>query len=258
MASSISNTSTHPRGIAYLESLPVEMIHEIMKQMGPSELTRFVLLSKTLLCTFEAHQTSIMCQVLQKQPEIGIMLTMYTMHKRDLVPGQMLFPRSVKLDPRANGANYPYDRSMVIHLFTANVPDNWPVVTGKFLLQTCDLVRLWNLFKVVDWWVELYPTLRWRDEPENRRCLRPHEEVRLRKAVARWWLYAHHFHGSTHRDVYRPLKWRDDHRLHHMRVMSTREICELEDLWALVFEMVSKDLCSSPERIPVEVCSYSS
>ncbi|RYO86512.1 hypothetical protein DL762_004704 [Monosporascus cannonballus] len=245
----MTNSNTPGRGI--LESLPVELILEIMKTMSPRDLSRLALLSKKLYAIFKENQATVMSSILLARPEFETMLYLYTADDRDFVPGQMLHSRIIDFDAgNESGA--------IINFLSANATrgDGDTVSPEKKKLNTWDLIELWKWTKVIDWWVELYPTLRWRDHPEDRRCLRSHEEARLRKAVARWWLYAWYFHGVHYRDLYLPHKWRNDKRLHHIRVMSTREICELEDLWGLMFETVSRDLCSSPERVRVGKRAY--
>ncbi|KAI1499436.1 hypothetical protein F5X99DRAFT_411069 [Biscogniauxia marginata] len=227
-----------------LLSLPIELVLKTMEQMTPKDASNFALVSKRLFSIFKDNEVTTMVTILQNLPELEAMLFLYTANGMDMKPGRMLHPRTIVFNPYCEDGKKVY-------LIRANVafsegklicPENI-----KFHFQ--NIIDLWNLVKVVDWWVDIYPSLCWREHPEDRRCLRPNEEARLRKAIARWWLYAYYFHGVHWRSFQAPKKWQDDQRLHHLRILPTCEICELEDLWGVVYDTISKDLCSSPERV---------
>lgn len=259
--------------ICILDVLPYEMIVEVMKMMAPRDLARFVILNKKLYEIFRSEQAKILASVLVRQPEFNIMIYIYTYNELDRLSGGMLHPRIVDFERPStsrttNLLNVDEPTTTTYAMRMINVPINGrpsgvyqlvpetEVGPEETILNLWDLIELWKQMSVIDWWVDLYPTLRWRDQPEDRRCLRPHEEARLRRALARWWLFAWHCHsnGGARRNVYHPRKWTNDKRLHHIRVMSTYEILELEDLWATVFETVSRDLCSSPEMVRLLYC----
>ncbi|KAF3071277.1 putative f-box domain-containing protein [Daldinia childiae] len=187
-----------------------------------------------------------MTTVLQRLPEINILLYIYTAHKDESHTDLMLCPRII---------NYHYE-NITINLMelggaSQDFPNRRTFKEPMYTLMTQDIEQIWNMAKVIDWWVEKYPGLHWRDNSDDRRCLRGSEVARVRKAVARWWLYAKHHHGRvfTRFTIYHPSMWTTDTRLHHIRLMPTSEVSELWHLWRLVRETVSKDLCSSPEKV---------
>lgn len=239
--------------LSLIELLPTEVIEEIMKAMRPTELAKLALASKRLLAVFLEAQSIILTEVLSKQPEFKTMLLVATTTERDFQLGRMLYPRTITLDSKASGFDPSTDQSKDIVLLKSNMEEDPNFMPIR--MQTRDLVRVWRSLKVVDWYVDMYPTIRWRDQPEQRRCLRPDEEARLRKAIARWYLYTIHFQANRRRDLYKPKKWANDNRLHHIRLMPTREILELQDFWGVIYDLVSQDLCSSVEQLDPEVRS---
>ncbi|KAI5854079.1 hypothetical protein GGS23DRAFT_601667 [Durotheca rogersii] len=227
--------------------MPPELIIKFMEEMSPSDLENFIRAHKRLWKIFEegADRDSLMARVLKNQPEFETILYIYTAQHNENHPDRMLHPRTINL---ALGRGR---KLTLMHGVSANRRRNRNKTRTQHPLDITvgiyDLARLWKMTTIVDWWVAIYPMLRWREAPEERRCLRPNEEARLRKAVARWWLYAFHHHTRFRRNSRAPEMWSFDTRLYHLRIMSTTEIRELEDVWELLFDAVSRDLCSSVE-----------
>ncbi|KAK9778758.1 putative F-box domain-containing protein [Seiridium cardinale] len=222
------------------ELLPAELILEMMKNMGVSELTAFALSNKKLCGIFQENRASIMTAVLLRTVELDPMLLLYTIDKRDFSADAMLHPRRISVDVgRGPDKHIEFIQSAVAFR------DGKLICPRKIILGIQDLDRLWNMMKIVDWWVEVYPRLRWHKTPEDTRCLRPSEEHRLRKAIARWWLYSECFHGKYARSPFLPRILETDDRLYHLRLMSSIEIRELEDLWETLRGAVQRDVCSS-------------
>lgn len=220
--------------------LPAELILEIMKTMGVSDLTSLALTSKRLFGIFKDNQASVMTTVLLCQVELNTLLLVYTIDKRDFSTDAMLHPRRITVDlGRASNKYIDFMQSSVAFR------DGKLICPRKIVMGLEDLSRLWNLVKVVDWWVEEYPRLRWHKTPENARCLHISEETRLRRSLARWWLYSECFHGRYARSPYLPRLLEADDRLYHLRLLSSIEIRELEDLWETLRGTVQRDVCSS-------------
>ncbi|KAI0451818.1 hypothetical protein F5B21DRAFT_516461 [Xylaria acuta] len=236
-----SQTSRSP-----LEAVPMEVILEIMEVMGLADLTNFGLVNKRFYHIFTDKRAQILLKILRSRPELELLLHLYTANQNDFLPDRMLHPLTVTFSFRPNDA--PEDKT-----FLMRSPVAWKngkiVCPEKIKLNVFDLVGVAQLVKVIDWWVEIYPRLRWRDHPEDRRCLKSDEESRLRKAIARWWLYSHYFHGNYWRNTHAPKKFDSDVRLHQMRILTTQEIHELDDLLGTMYETISKDLCSSPGKV---------
>ncbi|KAI0843739.1 hypothetical protein F5Y06DRAFT_10196 [Hypoxylon sp. FL0890] len=235
--------STDPPGLR-LQDLPAETILRIMELSTPAAILNLCLSAKVYYTLFNNNKATTMRRALGNLPEFDLLLYLYTADREELQPTRMFCPRVINCETQSTPVN----------LMNADDIPRWfagiPVLEHTF--QFSDIEELWKRAKVIDWWVEMYPRLRWRDAPEDRRCLRPNEDTRVRKAVARWWLYAHYHHGFSYsyRSFVQPRKWEmSDTRLMQIRLMPTSEIRELVDLWCRVRDTVSKDLCSSPERI---------
>lgn len=222
--------------------MPAELIIEMMREMGCRDLTAFALANRRLFLIFKANQHAIMTAVLLRQPELEQMLLIFTIDKSDFYRNAMLHPRTINYHKGR-------DSSEPVELMKSSVAfrEGKLICPRKIDLGPARLAVLWNSIKIIDWWVEEYPKLRWYKNPEDRRCLRRSEELRLRKAISRWWLYAECFHGDWVYYNMMPKMWQIDNRLHHLRLMSTIEIRELEDLWETVRATVQRDICSSVE-----------
>ncbi len=241
-----SDARTTQISISPIETVPIEVILEIMEVMGPGDLTNFGFVNKRFHQIFTDKRAQILLKILRNRPELELLLHLYTANQNDFLPDRMLHPLTVSFSFNFDGA--PGD-----NIYLMRSPVDWKngkiVCPEKIKMNVYDLVGIAQLVKVVDWWVEIYPRLRWRDHPEDRRCLKSEEESRLRKAIARWWLYSHYFHGNYWRNTHAPKKFEKDARLHHMRILTTQEIHELDDLLGTMYETISKDLCSSPGKV---------
>jgi hypothetical protein len=237
---------TTPASKSPIETAPAEIILEIMEIMGPADLTNFGLVNKRFNQILTDQRAQILLKILLNRPELELLLQLYWANKDDFFPDRMLHPLTVTFSFSPDSA--PEDK-----IFLMRSPVTWKngkiVCPEKIKMNVYDLVGVAQLVKVVDWWVDVYPRLRWRDHPEDRRCLKSDEECRLRRAIARWWLYSHYFHGKYWRNTHAPKKFDQDVRLHHVRILTTQEIHELDDLLGTMYETVSKDLCSSPGKV---------
>ncbi|KAL7624473.1 hypothetical protein AAE478_006038 [Parahypoxylon ruwenzoriense] len=233
-----------------MSDMPVELVVEFMEQMSPTDLASFVLANRSFRRIFVVMNQGLLMTmtitVLKRQPEFEIVLFIHTADvSAEGHPERMMRSRTVNFFPGNDAirnlmqGNPSYRRTTFGPLTM-----HYPVQVALF---PHDIATMCDLVNVIDWWVSVYPSLRWRKAPEHRRCLRPGEEIRLRKAVARWWLYACHHHKLRNRNRQAPKMWEANTRLHHIRVLSTSEILELEDLWRLIFDTISRDLCSSVE-----------
>ncbi|KAI2620123.1 hypothetical protein GGS26DRAFT_595015 [Hypomontagnella submonticulosa] len=224
-------------------ALGPEIVLSIMEMMRPSDTANLARARKVFMDILLEHQSSVSIKLLMRLPEFETLLYVYTATRSEMNPKSMLRPRVVYFD---NGKS----KKKLMDRTTEN-PAAQTTAPIEITLGLHDISELWYMARTVDWWVDYFPGLRWRDAPEDRRCLREAEESRLRKAVAHWWLYARHHHGwfGGGRDIFQPIKWSDDTRLQIFRRMSTSEIHELTNLWDFVRETVSRDLCSSPGRV---------
>ncbi|KAI1095151.1 hypothetical protein F5B19DRAFT_368533 [Rostrohypoxylon terebratum] len=238
-------------------TVPPELLLKIMEHMTPTTVQNFALSCKRNFAVFADNKDFIMAKLIRGLPEFNTMLLLHTAHRHEMHPEHILHPRIIDYDSGSSVTNLMgadiEPGTTVIPRRINNARVFLPGELLKFTLKPLDIQEMWRKATIIDWWVELYPRLYWRDDPLSRRCLVDTEEDRARKAVAHWWLYAHYHHGFAYhyRNSQEPKRWSKDTRLHVIRVMPTNEICELKDLWEMVKSAVSKDLCSSPERVCV-------
>ncbi|KAI1178175.1 hypothetical protein F4777DRAFT_128679 [Nemania sp. FL0916] len=238
-AQAIQISNSHPP----ILSVPPEVILEIMEVMRYMDLTSLIRVSRHFHSIYIAKRSQVLLKILLRCPELQLLLQLCLANGNDFHPNRMLRPLTVTF------SFHPDDASKD-KIFLVRTPVAWKdqkiVCPEKIYLSADGLVKVAKLARVVDWWVDHYPSLRWRDHPEDRRCLKSDEEIRLRKAIARWWLYSYYFQGNFKRSTYVPKKFERDYRLHHVRILTTQEILELDDLLGTIYDTISKDLCSSP------------
>ncbi|KAI0121432.1 hypothetical protein F4776DRAFT_672470 [Hypoxylon sp. NC0597] len=238
----MSSTGGLPQG--HLQAMPNEVLLRIMENMTPGALLNLRLSNPMFDALFRRNRAITIVRALRTLPELPLLLYLYTSDEEELQPACLLRPRVIDYVGQPTPVNL------------MSVDDSYQLFPGitapKHVLEFHDVEKLWKRAKVIDWWVDLYAAIRWRDNPQDRRSLRPGEADRVRKAVAHWWLYAHYHHGFTYwrRSFHQPKRWESsDTRLMLIRYMPTNEIRELADLWCRVRDTVSRDLCSSPERV---------
>ncbi|KAI0385306.1 hypothetical protein F5Y04DRAFT_183013 [Hypomontagnella monticulosa] len=239
--SALTNHTRDHHGQISILTLGPDVTLKLMEAMRPSDIANLARTCKFFKEIFLKYHRSIMTTVLKNLPEFEILMHVFTAMYNEIQPHLMLRPRVV----------YLYNGRAMEKLMDTTGSSQTTTAVKKIVLDIHDISELWCMAQTIDWWVEYFPCLRWRNLPDERRCLRMNEEVRLRNAVAHWWLYARHHHGyfGRGRHALHPMRWSDDTRLQIVRRMSTSEVRELQDLWRFVKETVSMDLCSSPERV---------
>ncbi|OTA65144.1 hypothetical protein K449DRAFT_420869 [Hypoxylon sp. EC38] len=239
----MSLAATPPQG-QLLQAMPNEIILRIMEHMTPGALLNLRLSNPLFDALFRSNRAITIIRALQALPELPLLLYLYTSDEEELQPTDLFRPRVI---------DYVGEPHSVNLMSADDGHRSFPgVIVPKHVLNFHDVEELWRLAQVIDWWVEVYAKIRWRNAPQNHRGLRPGEVDRVRKAVMHWWLYAHYHHGFTywHRNFQQPKRWESsDTRLMIIRCMPTSEIRELADLWCRVRDTVSRDLCSSPDRV---------
>lgn len=237
---------------AGLETLVPELVFKVMQNLCPTDVTALLQASKHMRKIFNANQPALMISILKHQPGIDNIIYLHTAQRVENHPDRMLHPRIVNVQyggPSSQSQVNMMGRGVEVFRYLSDVPLVWRF--NIFNLSVADVMEIWHKMKIIDRWTAILPRVIWRDNPEDRRCLRYAEEVRARKALSRWWLYSHHHHGfyQSWRSFQEPRMWDKDTRLNHIRRMTTEEILQLQNLWEIVRDVVSKDLCSSPERI---------
>lgn len=229
-----------------IQQAPMEIILDIMELLGPRDLGSFGLVNRHFYQIYKEKRTQLLLNILRGCPELEVLLHLYRASESDFLPWRMLHPLTVTFNLGADNAP---ESKVFLKRSSVHWKNGRIVCPEKVKLNKVDLLKLAELVDVIDWWVEIYPRLRWREHPEDRRCLKYDETACLRKAMARWWLYSHYFHGNYWRNTHVPKKFDEDVRLHHIRILTTQEIHELDDLLGIMYETVSRDLCSSPGKV---------
>ncbi|KFX86776.1 hypothetical protein V490_08860 [Pseudogymnoascus sp. VKM F-3557] len=88
-------------------------------------------------------------------------------------------------------------------------------------------------------WVELYPMLRWRVKPEDRRFLHQEERHRLRRAIYRLWTYNSAYTMDFEASVGPSI----------LRQYPTRELREIDELRAVFRDTLTHDCCLSNSAV---------
>ncbi|KAI1825159.1 hypothetical protein F4861DRAFT_207096 [Xylaria intraflava] len=227
-----------------LDKLPEEVIIELMRNMGPETLNKFGATNRHYNGIWSEYWREFHLDTFCSSPERELLVHLIKADSETLDQDKMLRPLVVTFSPNLNDASeYKICKSPVVYDRFGNV-----VQPRKFRLDAGDLEEMIDIIKVIDWWVEMYPRLRWREEPGKRRSLYSAESERLRLAIARWWLYNHYFHLGFDHSNKAAARFSTDSRLKHIRVLTTQEIYELKHFLNTMSDVVSKDLCSTPDR----------
>lgn len=235
--------------------LPLEILLEIYQQLDVDSIFELSTTNHFFLGFFEQRKTPILLPALQRDfSPLGDLLQVYTASEADIAmegelykPRKVIFRRSVGdaglvlahgLQPRSVPPESLHDDLQSV-IRGHNRPLSTVKSSNTIILTGCDLGPLLRMCHVVRRWEELFPQLRWFHQPEMCRFLRPHEQLRLRRALYRWWLYGIYFHGEFPRPrIGHPEPLVDDIRTSQMRFHSTGELLELMDLLETIKDLI--------------------
>ncbi|PSS14805.1 hypothetical protein M430DRAFT_142001 [Amorphotheca resinae ATCC 22711] len=132
-----------------------------------------------------------------------------------------------------------------------NATVNRIIETRELPRMTIELIiKMVQYGKVADRWTEVYPRIRWRQNSNNRRLLRPHEQERLRGAIYRYWTYNSMFHDQVFLQYDPDLpRSRDDPRLRLLRTYSTIQLIQLTEFLDKMQQIIQVDLYPSNAMI---------
>ncbi|MCJ1295483.1 hypothetical protein MMC34_007046 [Xylographa carneopallida] len=94
-------------------------------------------------------------------------------------------------------------------------------------------------------WEDIYPSKKWKDAFENRRLLTPEERYRLRRAIYRLWLYSKAFHNARYPRLTRTQENDVLKRVELLHNWTTPELAELEDIRAIIRDVLRNQICPS-------------
>lgn len=260
-----------PKLFASLAGLPIEILLEIYQHLDLQSIFELSLTNSEFFLFFQRRKIDILLPVLRRDFDpLDELLQVYTASADDIVSGGLYKPRRVVFQRFAGdrgvvlspGAHFPGLTGLLAGdkftevtsgrkaLKISESLSNAVVLTGldlNGLLKKCRLVREWE---------ELFPQMRWYHQPEDCRLLRCHEQVRLRKALYRWWLYGIYFHGDFPRPrAAHPEPFVDDIRTSQMRYHSTAELLELMDFLETIKDVILQYICPRLDPNQQQVCS---
>jgi len=103
--------------------------------------------------------------------------------------------------------------------------------------------------RVAQRWEEIYPFWKWDSDFADRRFLSGHERYRLRRAIYRYWLYAHAFHTPAFPRTSRRIPQILYQRAKLLQNWSTRELIEINDFQITLRALISSEICPSNSAV---------
>lgn len=243
-----------------LETLPGELILEIFKGLDLASAITLAGTCKRLRQLFTSHRSHIVLSILPTDPEVspaGGLFQVAAMGLGDLaVPWGTWLDKEVWFERKmlCPGGQLPVwiceDR-----ILPEIDADDRVVPPGAACLGDADVDRLLEISRVVRGWERIFPRFRFWQHPEHARKLRPHEAMRLRRALYHWMRYDYYFHSDRDRDRDRlllpppgplgPFGSDSDERCRNfVRMLDSGEASELADLWITVKAAVAS-ICPS-------------
>jgi hypothetical protein len=107
------------------------------------------------------------------------------------------------------------------------------------------LMQLQQIGCAAQKWEDVYPTVKWKHNFEDRRLLTGPERYRLRRAIYRLWLYGRAFHNARYPRTTRTLRAVVLERADLLHNWSTPELAEMEDVCALLRHVLHTHICPS-------------
>ncbi|KIE01130.1 F-box domain protein, partial [Metarhizium majus ARSEF 297] len=251
--------TTSPNSVAYLAGLPVEILLDIYQHLDLQSTLELSLTNTEFFLFFQRRKVDILLPILMRDfSPFDEFVQVYTASAEDIASGGLYKPRKVVLHRFAGDKGVVLSDGISLPSLTGNpVGANFTQVTHSrhalkasgsspdtVHLTAVDVDGLLKQCRIVREWEGLFPQMRWFHQPEGCRFLRPHEQVRFRRALYRWWLYGIYFHGDFPRPrVGHPEPFVDDIRTSQMRRHSTGELMELMDFLETVKDMILQYIC---------------
>lgn len=244
-----------------LLGLPIEILLDIYQHLDLGSIFELSLTNQSFLDFFRQHRATILLPVLvQEFSPLDELLQVYAASASDLgVSGERYMPQRIVFK------RWPGDSGQVLTPNPSSLATSTPSSAAGFtqvtkdrravgtslqkasatvVLDERDLDGILKHCTLVRKWERLFPQMRFYYEPENCRSLRPHEAVRFRRALYRWWLYGIYFHGDLPRPrIGLPEPYVEDIRTSQMRRHSTSELLELMDLVETMKDVVLNYIC---------------
>ncbi|EJT79221.1 hypothetical protein GGTG_04307 [Gaeumannomyces tritici R3-111a-1] len=244
-----------------LETLPGELILEIFKDLDVVSAVILATTCKRLRQLFINHRSHIVLSILPSDPEISPVDGLFQVAAMD--PGDLSIPWGTWLYKEVwfrrkllcPGGQLPVwvceGRNPQRAKFKTNA-DEAVLPLGVACLGEADIDRLLEISKVARGWERIFPRFRFWQHPEHARRLRPHEAVRLRRALYHWMRYDYYFHGDRLPPPGPLEPFGSDERCNFVRMLDSGEASELADLWITV-KAAAASLCPSLTAVRLDV-----
>ncbi|UNI16193.1 hypothetical protein JDV02_002654 [Purpureocillium takamizusanense] len=248
------------RDRACLAGMPVEILLEIYHHLDIAAIFELSAVNRSFFNFYLRRKATILLPVLERDfGPFDELLQVYTASADDInvkddlyKPRRIVFRRFVgdaglMLTQYSPAPNVPVEGigNGFIRVDQSRRAAPSPALSQKTsVLTENDLGGLLQHCRLVQRWEALFPQMRWFNQPEDCRFLRPHESFRFRRALYRWWLYGLYFHGEFPRPrVGHPEPHVDDIRTSQMRHHSTAELLELMDFLETIKDVILHYIC---------------
>lgn len=250
-----------------LAGLPAEILLEVYQHLDIQAMVELSLVNHEFQAFFQRHRVDIILPIIIRDfSPLNELLQVYTASVQDIAfsghykPRTILFQRfqgdhGLDMGHSASGSLALVRRKNAIPPRSdgqRGVRDQSSGTSKEIVLTGRDLNHILRYCRIVSEWEGLFPQMRWYHQPEYCRLLRPHEQVRFRRALYRWWMYGIHFHGEFPRPrAAHPEPFVDDVRTSQIRYYSTAELLELMDFLETVRDIITHYICPRLDPTPL-------
>ena len=178
-----------------LDTLPDDVLSEVFGRCrSVTDAANLRSSSRSLNRAYLDHEIFIVRRIISQQyPSSSELYCLAATLKHNIVagPGAMYIDTPLKVFFRNDSGQF----STLVLLATSNERSRRS--PRNVILGPQDLAYLVHICRTIDHWISVFPLLRFKDCPPGiRRILRRSEELRLGRAILRWWKYSLHFQGK--------------------------------------------------------------
>ncbi|KAK0705203.1 hypothetical protein B0H67DRAFT_649558 [Lasiosphaeris hirsuta] len=249
------------------ESLPVETIIEILRNLDIESVWAITQVSRRLRRIIEANWTVIIRPIINKElSPIDEFLAVFGLGVSSGWPEEDISDNDETASAVEDEDNDVYGSEDGLvdfgRAFDMMENDDWAIVRPRTATRTTipntwewDLPfsKIMGVCRTVKGWEREFHRLRFLNHT-HRRTLREHELQRLRHSLYAWWSYSGYFHEHRSPRGICEVPWArgtDDLycRSQILRKLSTSQLHELEDMWETVKWAVQTEICPSADLV---------
>lgn len=231
-----------------LLAIPVEISLKIFGFLDLRSVFNLAGASKDLKRMFDVHGESLILSILEAEVSPFDVLLQYIVSRPEDL--------NVRWGPCLRRRIY-HRGKLVSEGETPSSGQEVHVLLPPVMLDHEHFQGLVRTYRTVKAWEQSFPQYRFRDCPSDCRELRPREAERLRRALYHLMSYARYFHSDCPRpNRFIPEQGSNDIRCKKLRLLSSVELCELNDLWQTIVSIVQLHICPSTEQVMLENVSW--